>query len=294
VVLGAPISVEQALTVRDQWQGGKTEFLALGSWLQIYPQFVDPAEPLILNRQFRRALTGVIDRQEMADSIQFGVVPAADSFMSPRSPHYAAIAPNIVRYPYDPRQSARLIEELGYRRGPDNMFADASGHKLTVGIQVTRAQEIQVKTALSVENYWRQIGVGVDVDVVSVQQAQDVQYRANFPGFAVQRQPADVEAIPRLHSSEARTAARGYRGNNNARYMDPEMDALVERYQIAVALQERVPVIGQIVHKVTDEVVWLGTFFDSEPALISNRLTNVGAKENDAPMTWNAHQWGVK
>ena len=30
-----------------------------------------------------------IDKQEMADSIQFGVVPVADSFFSPRSRSYA-------------------------------------------------------------------------------------------------------------------------------------------------------------------------------------------------------------
>ena len=96
-------------------------------------------------------------------------------------------------------------------------------------MQVTRAQEIQIKTAFAVESYWNQIGVGTDVDVVPVQLAQDVQYRATFPGFSVQRQPGDVEAIPKLHSSEARLASRGYRGSNNARYMDPEMDALVER-----------------------------------------------------------------
>src|SRR5678816_1061133 len=95
----------------------RAEFLALRSLLKIYPQFVDPAEPLILKPQFRRALMHAVDRQEMADSIQFGVVPVAETFFSPRSPYYAAIEPQIVRYPYDPRRSAALIEELGYRRG---------------------------------------------------------------------------------------------------------------------------------------------------------------------------------
>ncbi len=294
VVLGAPISVEQALQVRDQWPGGKTDFIALGSWLQLYPQFVEPAEPLILNAEFRRALMHGINRQEMADTIQFGVAPPADSFISPRSRFYAAIEPSIVRYPYDPRRAGQLIEELGYRRGADGMFADAAGRKLTVGMQVTRAQEIQIKTAFSVEDYWRHIGVGVEMDVVPVQLAQDVQYRATFPGFSVQRQPSDVDSIFKLHSSEARLASRGYRGQNNARYMNPEMDALVERYQITVPIPERIQVIGQIVHKVTDEQIWMGTVFDSEPALISNRLTDVGAKANGSTMTWNAHAWGVR
>jgi peptide/nickel transport system substrate-binding protein len=294
LVLGAPISVEQALQVRSQWQGGRAEFLALRSLLKIYPQFVDPAEPLILNPQFRRALLHAIDRQEMADSIQFGVVPVAESFVSPRSPHYAALDPSIVRHPYDLRRSVTLIEGLGYRRGADGAFVDAAGRKLSVAMQVTRAQEIQIKTAFAVEDYWRQIGVGTEVDVVPVQLAQDAQYRANFPGFSVQRQPGDEEAIPKLHSSEARLASRGYRGSNNARYVDPDMDLLVERFQSTVPLRERIQTIGQIVRRVTDEVIWMTTVFDSEPALISNRLVNVGAKENGAAQTWNAHEWSTK
>ena len=44
----------------------------------------------------------------------------------------------------------------------------------------------------------------------------------------------------------------------------------------------------------TDEVIWMGTVFDSEPALISNRLANAGAKENGATQTWNAYQWAIK
>ena len=103
VVLGAPISVEQALQVRDQWPGGKTDFISLGSWLQLYPQFVEPAEPLILNAQFRRSLMYGINRQEMAETIQFGVVPAADSSISPRSRFFKDIESSIVRYPHDPR-----------------------------------------------------------------------------------------------------------------------------------------------------------------------------------------------
>lgn len=293
LVLGAPISIEQALNVRGQWPGGRAEFMALEDWLQIYPQFVGPAEPLILNPRFRRALLSAIDRQGMADSLQSGVVPVADSFISPRSPYYPAIESSIVRYPYDARQAARMVEDLGYRREADGMFVDASGRRLSVGIQVTRAQEIQVKTALSVEDYWRQIGVGVEVDIVPVQLAQDLEYRANFPGFAVQRQPAGEDDIPRLHSSEARLASRGYRGSNNARYMNPEMDAMVDRYQVAVAIPERTEVIRQMVHRVTDEVIWMGMFFDTQPSLISNRLVNVGAKADKSRQTWNAHEWGV-
>jgi hypothetical protein len=69
------------------------------------------------------------------------------------------------------------------------------------------------------------------------------------------------------------------------------MDALVDRFQTTVPVAERIEIVGQIVHRVSDEVIWMGTVFDTEPALISNRLAKVGAKENGATQTWNAHEW---
>jgi peptide/nickel transport system substrate-binding protein len=294
LMLGTQVSTDQALSIREQWQGGHVEFADFGTWVQLYPQFVDPTEPLILNLQFRRALMYAIDREVMAASIQSGLVPVADTFISPRSPYYSTIEASIVRYPYDPGRAARMMGELGYRPGSDGLLANASGHKITVGIQATTAQAIHLKAALPIETYWQQIGIATDIDTVPVQLAQDVAYRANFPGFSIQKQPTDVDAIAKLHSSEARLASRGYRGVNNARYMDPAMDVLVQRYQTTIPIPQRIQAISQIVHEVSDQLVWMGIFFDTGPALISNRLVNVGAGENGAKATWNASQWAIR
>jgi hypothetical protein len=47
-----------------------------------------------------------------------------------------------------------------------------------------------------------------------------------------------------------------------------------------------------MVHHVTDRLVLMGILYVVEPALISNRLVNVGPrKAGDARHTWNAHEW---
>jgi len=35
-------------------------------------------------------------------------------------------------------------------------------------------------------------------------------------------------------------------------------------------------------------------FHDAEPALVGNRLLNVGARKGDALQGWNAHEWDVR
>jgi peptide/nickel transport system substrate-binding protein len=294
MTLGRGISVEQAVQTANQWRDGRAEFKSLDILVELYPQFLNPTPAVVSNVQLRRALLHAIDRQELVDSIQGGLVPISDSVISPNLAIYKEIEPRIVRYPYDQRRAVQLIEGLGYSRGADGGFRDAAGQRLSVGIQVTTVLDIQPKTAFPVADYWQRVGVGVDIDVVPPQRGQDLEYRANFPSFALQRQPANLRPLRNLHSSQARTAERGYTGSNNARYMNAEMDALIDRYLTTIPTRERNEVIGQIVQHMTDQVVWLTLFFDPEPSLIANRLVNVNAKPDDSSQTWNSHLWDVR
>ena len=57
--------------------------MAIASFLQVFPQLLTPSPAVIGNADFRRALLQAIDRQEMVDSIQSGVVPVAHVFIAP-------------------------------------------------------------------------------------------------------------------------------------------------------------------------------------------------------------------
>jgi peptide/nickel transport system substrate-binding protein len=294
MTLGRSISVEQALQVRDTWRDGIAEFKSLDIWIVLYPQFLNPSPAIVTNPQFRKALLHAIDRQELVDSIQHGLVPIADSVVSPNLEAYRDVQRSVPRYEFDVRRTTQLLEELGYPKGPDGFHRDPAGQRLGVQIQVTTVLDIQPKTAFPVADYWQRAGVGVDVDVVPPQRGQDLEYRANFPAFALQRQPANLGRLPDLHSTQARTADRGYTGTNNSRYMDPSMDALVERYLTTIPARERVDAAGAIIRRIADELIWMGLFFDTEPSLLNYRLVNVRAKPDDSRQTWNSHEWSVK
>jgi peptide/nickel transport system substrate-binding protein len=294
MTLGRGISLEQALQTAAQWRDGRAEFKSLDILVELYPQFLNPTPPVVANTQFRRALLHAIDRQQMVDAIQGAQVPIAHSVISPNQAIYPDIERNITRYDYDPRRATQLIEGLGYTQSGDGMFRDATGARLSVGIQVTTVLDIQPKSAFPVADYWQRVGLGVDVDVVPPQRGQDLEYRATFPSFALQRQPANLRPLRNLHSTQARTAERGYTGSNNARYVNPEMDGLIDRYLTTIPVRERNQIVGQIIQRMTDEVIWLTLFFDPEPSLIANRLLNVFAKPDDSSQTWNSHLWDVR
>ncbi|MEA2640843.1 MAG: peptide/nickel transport system substrate-binding protein [Chloroflexota bacterium] len=292
LMLGRGISVEEGQQVRDRWTSGQIEYKALETWVVIYPQFVNPTPAVVGNASFRRALMYAVDRQAMVDSIQSGLVPVAHSVVSPNNPYFKEVDRSIVRYDYDPRQSAQLLEGLGYAKGSDGIYQDGAGQRLGLEIRST-SSDLNQKSLLSVADFWRRAGLDVEPVIISPQRATDREYRASFPAFELQRQPANLRPLRNLHSSEARTGENRFAGSNNARYINSAMDELVNRYLVAIPIADRIQAVSGIIHQVTDQLVWMGLFFDTEPALVGNRLVNVGPRAEDSAQTWNAHEWDV-
>jgi hypothetical protein len=57
---------------------------------------------------------------------------------------------------------------------------------------------------------------------------------------------------------------------------------------------DRVDVLRQIVRRMTDQVVWLGLFYDIDPIMVDNHLKNVGGRGALATQAWNATQWDLQ
>lgn len=293
--MGAGMSHDQALEVRDKWPAGKVEMDA-ASWMAAFPKLLDPRPEVIREVAFRRALLHAIDRQTLADTLLPGMSGVAHSFVGPDQPWYQEIQPFVVRYDYDPRRSRQLIEGLGYTLGGDGFFRDATGQRLTIEARTNEGWDFHFKTLYPVADYWQRVGVGVDIVVLNRAQAQDRMIRATFPGFEVIRNPTHVERLLIFHSSQMRTPENNYVGSNYMNYNNPDWDALLDRFFSTIPLRERTPVLGQIVHMMTDQLLVLGIIYESDPYLIGNRILKMNPPRGNvrSPEAWNAHEWDVR
>lgn len=289
----AVLSIDQGIQLRDQWRGGKVVFhLAPGAWATVYPQFVDPRPEVVADVRFRRALVHAMDRQAIVDTLVAGLSPVAHSFLSPDQPAYRDIESRIPRYEYDPRLAAQMLAELGSGRGADGIYRDAAGRRLEVEL---RSDNIVAKPADAISDYWQRVGVATTRVTTSPQQAQDLQWRAAFPAFLVTQVANDTLAFVSLHSSRVRLASNGFRAPappNYGRYMNPDLDALMERYQTTVPMPDRIQVIGEIVHHVADQVVAVGIYYPPAPVAVGERLVNFSPAGRE--IIWKAHEWDVK
>ena len=145
-----------------------------------------------------------------------------------------------------------------------------------------------------VADAWQQIGVGAEPTIVPRQRAADREYRATYPAFELVRGGSDLRSFDNLRSTEVRLPENNYTGSNYPRYANAEFDSLIDRYLTTIARADRMRVAGQIIHHMTDQVIALGLYFDTEPTAIANRLVNVSARNQQSTQAWNAHEWDVK
>jgi peptide/nickel transport system substrate-binding protein len=289
LTLARTLTSEQGIEVRNQWPAGVLLSKTAG-WYLIHPQFVNPTPPVVLDARLRNAMWSALDRQQMADSIGSGLAPVADVIIGPDEPEYHEVERFIVRHPYDQRQALSLLEQIGYRAGGGGAVVDAAGQQLTFETTTT-FDPLNQKILFAAADDWKRLGLGISTTVIPAQLVQNQELRAKFPAFEAVGAPNGADALNRVYSTQARIAERNYTGNNNANYMSPELDALLNRFFTTIPWDQRMEAAGQIVQHMTSQAVWLGLFYRIEPTLVSKRMRNVTPGPQGFTQAWNAQEW---
>lgn len=291
VNLGRGLSLEQAVDAQTQSNGSVRAETALQSWTALFPQFVNPSPPVLLEANFRAALLHALDRQELSNQLQKGLSPPADTFVIPGDPEYDAIKASIVPHPYDARKARELLDQLGLPKGPDGAYRDPAGQPLTVQARTTE-DDLRQHLLFSMGNYWQTVGVTIDPVVIPGQRTSDREYRATRPGFELTRTPAAPDAY---RSSEIPLSENRFVGNNRLRYSSPALDTLIDRYYTTIPKPEQLATLGRIVSHISGDLITLGVFYTVVPELIGSRALNVKFPPSSGSLvSWNAEEWDVR
>jgi ABC-type transport system substrate-binding protein len=168
-----------------------------------------------------------------------GQVPVAHSIVDPGSPLTRATEASVIRYDYDPRATAQLLETLGHTRGADGTYRDAAGQRLSIEIQAVLTTDINEKAMMAVADDWQRAGIGATTVQIPIQRQGDREWRATRTGFDLAGGGSGSTALARFVSSEAPLPENNYVGSNKTRYMNPEYDAIVDRYFTTIPWAER-------------------------------------------------------
>jgi hypothetical protein len=77
--------------------------------------------------------------------------------------------------------------------------------------------------------------------------------------------------------------------------MDPQFDALLDRWQATIPKPERMQVLGQILYEISDRLNVMPLAYGARPIAISNRMQGIAMGVSiEVSQAWNVHEWDVK
>lgn len=291
VNLGRGLSTEQGIQLRNSWPQGKIDF-DYKSWIAFYAQHIDPNPPVVADVRFRKGVMHMLDRQQMVDTLQYGVTQVAEISLDPRHPNYQEFLSRAHRYPFDPRMGQQYMEQVGYARGADGTLRDASGRPLEVEIRTTGELDIHLKGISAMAADLRKGGMLINETIIPTLQAGDRPYRVSFPGLEMLRGPYGEDPLTTLnHSSRIPTPENRYSSGNYPRYSNPQWDALIEKYSVTIPRAERMRALSDVIVFLSDQLHQMSLFYDTQLVLSSNRLQNV---DYLGALGQNSHTWDVR
>jgi peptide/nickel transport system substrate-binding protein len=219
----------------------------------------------------------------------------AHSMVPPADLAYEALESSIIRYDYDPRRAAALIEEMGYTRGTDGMFRDAAGQLLPLDVRTSGGDDAHEAGVFTIAENLKRVGVASEPYLIPQAQRDDRAFNAQFPGVRLWRGSNSLFELDRFHGRDAAVQENRFSGGNRSRYLNAEYDHLIDTYMVTVPVGERHQVLARIVRHMTENLNVMGLWFNTEPAAVGKRVVNFTNKKTTGAYTArNAHEWELR
>jgi peptide/nickel transport system substrate-binding protein len=289
------VAFPQGLELKREWAGsGGTVAFVAGSMAAVLFQFrPDYARPAaIRDVRIRRALAHGIDRATLGETIWAGEVSMLETIFDPSLDYYPVIDRALVKYPYDPRASERLMAEAGYAKAAGNVYASPTGDRLTLDLKSSQARPEAPVVAAG----WRQVGFDVEESVVPRALATDPEARSSFPGMYLNVFGAqEVQQMTVLLASQAGGPENRWRGENRGGWQNPEYDALVATFNTTLEPKDRIELRARIARLISEELPSLSLSFNANVHIFRSGLRGLTRTSlyTTGAVTWNVERWDL-
>jgi len=277
------LAVSQVPTMMRQFPAGSANV----SWAAIQwraahfqnrPDFVNPKE--LQDLRVRKAIAHAIDREGVSETLYGGHYPIADTIFSPTSEIGRAADAVVTKYLFDLRQTAQLVIDAGFTKGPDGFYASAAG-RFTPQLRVNAGADNESEMS-ALASGWRQAGINFEENVLPAAQAQDVQSRSTFPGIYAIGTGIGDSIIDAMTSTNVPQPENNWRGSAYDGYSSPDMDRLITAYATALAPADRIKGAVDIVKLYSTDLPAISLFFPASPVVYLSSLTCPGPSAPEA------------
>lgn len=270
----------------------RAHFVAGATWEHVD---MNLDNPVLADIKVRQAIAHGINRQSIVDSVFNGRSSVIHSYAPAWRWDYNS---DVVRYDYNPQKARQLLEEAGYRRGADGIYAKGN-QRLSLKYQTTAGNQPRLLVTQVIQQNLKDVGIDVQLDYVP---AGEYFASGDNPGPLWGRRfelgqyawvggddPAPVASL--YASGGIPSRENGFVGQNFPGIRNARIDELTARADGSIDQAERVPLYAEVQKIWTEILGTLPLYARSNVTAVKRSLQNFRPTPTNTPPTWNAQDW---
>jgi peptide/nickel transport system substrate-binding protein len=249
--------------------------------------------PFLKDVRVRHALLYAIDRKLLTEKLFQGKQPVADSFVNKLHPFYSAATPV---YAYGPTKAKALLDEAGWKPGPDGIRRNAQGERLSFDFQTTAGNKLRELIQQVLQSQWKEAGIDV---VIKNEPARTLfgptLAHREFTGLALYGWSSGIGDPPTtiLTTDFIPRESNGWGGSNYPGYSNPEFDKVSAAIGRELDPEKRAPLWDAAQKLYATDLPVIPLFFRAEPYAIPKWLkglepTGHGDNSSNWVENWSA------
>nr|MDD6335158.1 ABC transporter substrate-binding protein [bacterium] len=233
------------------------------------------------NRELPTILCYAIDRQAIVDTVLKGCGQAAYSPLQ-AGPYNN---PDIEKFTYDPEKCARLLDEAGWKMGPDGV-REKNGQKLAFVLHNGQGDQVRIDMSTIVSQQLKAVGADVKVSVDAL--VDWAGQEAYLIGWGSPFDPDD-------HTYKVFGTGKGA---NYSAYSNARIDELLTRARQTDDIAERKQLYGQFQQEMTKDmpytfIAYVDAIYVTKPGLSGIKADTV-LGHHGVGIFWNVAEWTIE
>lgn len=271
----APIEQAAALTAIS---GAKVFYTTQPAWEAAYFNFRDPQ---LQNLKVREAIDYAINKQALIQQVWKGrALPLA----ADQPPDSWAYNPNLKPLPYDPAKAKQLLEQAGYKMGPNGYF-EKDGKVLSVVWSTTADNAYRLASEELIQYWLKQVGIQMVI--------KNFPANAFFGSVLPSGQGWDIGEFEDIEGADPAAAMESLFETggvgNFGNFSNPEVDKLLTEQNSMVTDAQRKPVLQKVEAILAQQ---LPAVFLYSPQGIEASINMTGYQPDPwSEDTWNCYDW---
>jgi peptide/nickel transport system substrate-binding protein len=288
------LKFEQAAVLQREWgQSGGGVLLSPSQWrgteFQFRPEVLKT--PGLLDVRVRRAIAHALDRQSLNEALLGGYGLVVDTPISSLVPYYADIDRVIMKYPYDLRRSAELMQDAGYTRRGDSWF-DAAGDPFRPDWMTLSGAQNEAELAIT-HDMMKRAGIEIVPYILPSAQLSSAEARSLFPGLSTTSGGGGESGLVGLRSAPPGPDNRNLGGGGRGNWSNAEFDLAVDAFNATLNKTERIRLVVEMARIFSVELPKLPDFYNVRVTAFTGNLSGpmLGTGPDSGSDSWNVHLW---